>query len=240
MADVDGVTIAGLIIDAGKVASPTLVEVGPQDSVANHAANPTFLYDLTVRTAGHCKNDIGIVINSHNVVGDHLWLWRADHGEGATWKSNPTRNGVVVNGNDVTIYGLFNEHHKEYQTLWTGNGGRLYFYQSEIPYDPPNQRSWMCGTTNGFASYKVADSVTSHEAWGLGIYSYFRDSPTKLENAIEVPESAGVKLHHLTTVWLTGKPGSEISHIVNGSGDRVYANSPESAMRQTVKEFPCI
>ncbi|KAF2972854.1 hypothetical protein GQX73_g830 [Xylaria multiplex] len=238
VADVDGVTIAGLIIDAGEVTSPTLIEVGPQNSFANHASNPTFLYDLTVRTAGRCKNDIGITINSRDVVGDQLWLWRADHGPGAAWELNPTKHGVVVNGDDVTIYGLFNEHHKEYQTLWTGNGGRLYFYQSEIPYDPPDQCSWMCGTTNGFASYKVADTVTSHEAWGLGIYSYFRDSPTKLENAIEVPEVSGIRLHHLTTVWLNGTPGSEISHIVNGLGGRVYANSPESAMRQTIKEFP--
>ncbi|GAW19163.1 hypothetical protein ANO14919_086470 [Xylariales sp. No.14919] len=239
VADVDGVTIAGLIIDAGEVTSPTLIEVGPRDSFTDHAANPTFLYDLTVRTAGHCRNDVGITINSRDVVGDQLWLWRADHGQGAAWDLNPTKHGVVVNGDDVTIYGLFNEHHKEYQTLWTGNGGRLYFYQSEIPYDPPDQVSWMCGTTNGFASYKVADTVTRHEAWGLGIYSYFRDSPTKLENAIEVPEVPGVKLHHLTTVWLTGTPGSEVSHIVNGLGGRVYANSPESAMRQTIKEFPC-
>ncbi|KAI0384730.1 glycoside hydrolase family 55 protein [Hypomontagnella monticulosa] len=241
IADVDGVTIAGLIIDASEVNSPSLVEVGPPNSSANHASNPTFLYDLTVRTAGCTENDVGIVINSNNVVGDQLWLWRADHGDGAAWDANPTRNGIVVNGDNVTIYGLFNEHHKEHQTLWNGNGGRLYFYQSEIPYDPPDQKSWMGrnrkGVMNGFPSYKVADSVTSHEAWGLGIYSYFRDSPTKLENAIEVPEVEGVKLHHMTTVWLTGTPGSEITHIVNGVGGRVYANTPESAMRQTLNEF---
>ncbi|KAI2610761.1 glycoside hydrolase family 55 protein [Hypoxylon fragiforme] len=239
--DVDGVTLAGLIIDASEINSPTLVEVGPPNSSADHASNPTFLYDLTVRTAGHTKNDVGITINSRNVIGDQLWLWRADHGDGATWETNPTRNGVVVNGDNVTIYGLFNEHHKEYQTLWNGNGGRLYFYQSEIPYDPPNQESWMSrgknGIANGYASYKVADTVTTHEAWGLGIYSYFRDSPSKLENAIEVPEVEGVRLHHLTNVWLTGMSGSEITHIVNGLGDRVYANKPESAMRQTMKEF---
>ncbi|KAI1097954.1 glycoside hydrolase family 55 protein [Jackrogersella minutella] len=240
VADVDGVTLAGLILDASEINSPTLVEVGPINSSADHASNPTFLYDLTVRTAGRTRNDVGITINSRNVVGDQLWLWRADHGDGAAWEANPTKNGVIVNGDNVTIYGLFNEHHREYQTLWNGNGGRLYFYQSEIPYDPPNQESWMSknGRTNGFASYKVADGVTNHEAWGLGIYSYFRDSPTKLENAIEVPEVDGVRLHHLTTVWLTGVPGSEITHIVNGIGDRVYANEPEPAMRQTLNGFP--
>ncbi|KAI1074490.1 glycoside hydrolase family 55 protein [Whalleya microplaca] len=240
VADVDGVTIASLILDAGEINSPTLLEVGPPGSSANHASNPTFLYDLTVRTGGPTagKNDIGITINSRDVVGDQLWLWRADHGAGAGWDTNPTNNGVVVSGDNVTMYGLFNEHHKEYQTVWNGNNGRVYFYQSEIPYDPPCQESWMNRATNGYASYKVGDSVTSHEAWGLGIYSFFRDSPTKLESAIEVPEVEGVKLHHLTTVWLTGVAGSEITHVINGAGGRVYANHPESAMRQTINEYP--
>lgn len=239
VADVDAVTVAGLIIEAGEINSSSLLEVGPPGSSASHASNPTFLFDLTVRSGGATpgRNDTGITINSNDVVGDQLWLWRADHGHWASWDTNRTKNGIVVNGSNVIIYGLFNEHHQEYQTLWNGNDGRVYFYQSEIPYDPPDQESWMNGPVNGYASYKVADTVTNHEAWGLGIYSYFRDSPTKLENAIEVPEVEGVKLHHLTTVWLNGTAGSEISHIVNGNGDRVYANNPETAMRQTLKGF---
>ncbi|KAI1404444.1 glycoside hydrolase family 55 protein [Hypoxylon fuscum] len=241
VADVHGVTLAGLIIDASETSSPSLIEVGPPKSSCDHSTNPTFLYDLTVRTAGRTTNKVGITINSNNVVGDQLWLWRADHGDGAAWDQNCTENGIVVNGDNVTMYGLFNEHHQGYQTLWNGNGGRVYFYQSEIPYDPPNQASWMSRDkgrlVNGYASYKVADTVTSHEAWGLGVYSYFRDSPTKLENAIEVPETGGVKLHHLTTVWLSGVSGSEISHVANGKGGRVYANTPPEAMRQTLKEL---
>lgn len=239
VADVDGVTVAGLILEAGTVKSACLLEVGPTGSTANHAKNPTFLFDLTVRSGGAKagKNDVGIQINSNHVVGDQLWLWRADHGAGAAWSSNPTKNGLVVNGNDVTIYGLFNEHHQEYQTLWNGNGGRVYFYQSEMPYDVPNQESWRSGKKNGFASYKVADTVTSHEAWGLGVYCYFRDAAVKAHSAIEVPAVKGVKLHNLTTIWLNGKPGSEISHIVNSAGGRVYANSPASGMRQTYGDF---
>jgi len=50
-----------------------------------------------------------------------------------------SQSGLVVNGNNVTIYGLFCEHHEQYQTLWNGNGGRVYFYQSEFPYDPSSQ-----------------------------------------------------------------------------------------------------
>ncbi len=110
-------------------------------------------------------------------------------------------------------------------------------YQSEIPYDIPNQASWMDGKVNGYASYKVADNVTSHEAWGLGIYCYFRDAAVKLDSAIEAPAAPGVKSHHLTTVWLDGKPGSEITHIVTQTSNRVYAHSPAEAMRQTLNEF---
>ncbi|MFF2092731.1 discoidin domain-containing protein [Paenibacillus sp. NPDC058174] len=241
VADVDGVKLAGLMIDAGPVNSATLVKIGTAGSAISHAANPVSLHDITVRTGGATagRNDVGIEINSNDVIGDHFWLWRADHGAGAAWTTNVSKNGLIVNGNNVTLYGLFNEHHNEYQTIWNGNNGRLYFYQSEIPYDVPNQSSWMSngGTVNGYASYKVADTVTNHEAWGLGVYSFFRDAAVKLNSAIEVPNTPGIKIHHATTIWLSGTSGSEITHIINNLGGKVYANSPAEAMRQTLSEF---
>lgn len=239
--DVDGVKVAGLLLAAGSVRSPALMQVGESGSSADHSANPTFLYDVYFGVGGFTEGsaDAGLIINSSDVVGDNFWIWRADHGAGAGWDTNPSKNGLIVNGDDVTIYGLFNEHHEEYQTVWNGNGGRLYFYQSEIPYDVQTQASWMShgGTVNGYASYKIADTVTDHEAWGLGIYSYFRDAAIALNSAIEAPDAPGVKLHHITTIWLNGTPGSEITHVVNNLGGRVYANSPTDAMRQTITEY---
>ncbi len=78
VADVDGVKIAGLILDAGAASSTSILEIGPAGSATDHAANPTFLYDLTVRTGGarSGKNDVGIKINSNNVVADQIWIWR--------------------------------------------------------------------------------------------------------------------------------------------------------------------
>ncbi|OCT15566.1 hypothetical protein A8709_15955 [Paenibacillus pectinilyticus] len=238
VADVDGVKLAGLLYEAGPNATSTLLEVGPAGSAADHAANPTSLHDLFFRTGGAVvgQNASQMIINSDDVIGDHFWMWRADHGAGAGWTQNVSTNGLIVNGDDVTLYGLFNEHHNEYQTVWNGNGGRLYFYQSEIPYDVPNQAAWMDGTKNGYASYKVADTVTSHEAWGLGVYSYFRDAAVKLENAIEVPDAPGVKIHNATTIWLNGTAGSEITHIINGVGGRVYGTSG-SSQRQTINFY---
>ncbi len=142
-----------------------------------------------------------LVVNSANVIGDDLWLWRADHSNGVGWTTNPAANGLIVNGANVTMYGLAVEHYEKYQITWNGNGGRTYFYQSEMPYDVPDQGSWTTsGGDLGYASYKVANTVTVHEAWGLGIYAYFRDNPSLvLGHAIEVPTTSGVQFHDMVT-----------------------------------------
>jgi hypothetical protein len=218
-ADVDGITIAGLLFDAGEKQSPVLLEIGPEGSKASHAANPICLYDVFFRVggAGVGRATVNLRINSNNTIVDHTWIWRADHGAGVGWKSNISLNGLVVNGNDVTIYGLFVEHHQEFQVLWNGNGGRTYFYQSEIPYDPPDQPSYTSAPgTNGWASYKVADKVTSHEAWGLGVYSVFRHPSVVLSRAIEAPKKPGVMFHDMITVCLDDK--GEISNVINDAG----------------------
>jgi hypothetical protein len=70
--------------------------------------------------------------------------------------------------------------------------------------------------TNGWASYKVAGAVTSHEAWGLGIYSVFRHSGIELSRAIEVPRNPAVRFHNMITVAL-GRQGG-ISQVINDTG----------------------
>jgi hypothetical protein len=220
IADVDGVKLAGVLFDAGAVNSPVLLQVGPPGSAATHAGNPTSLHDVFARVggAGAGKASVSMTINSSNVIVDHTWLWRADHGAGVGWTTNTAANGLIVNGANVTIYGLFVEHYQQYQVLWNGNGGKVYFYQSEIPYDPPDQNSWRSAAgVNGWASYKVADSVTSHEAWGLGIYSVFTNPSVFLSRAVEVPSNANVRFHHLTTVNLTANGG--IQRVINNLGD---------------------
>jgi hypothetical protein len=225
VSDVDGVIIAGLFIDAGTTNSSVLMEVGPSGSSASHAANPTSLHDIFFRVGGAAagKATVSLRINSHDVIVDHTWIWRADHGTGVGWNSNTGANGLVVNGNNVTIYGLFVEHYQQYQVIWNGNGGRVYFYQSEIPYDPPNQSGWSSGSgINGWASYKVGNNVTSHEAWGLGIYSVFTNPNIWLTRAIEVPNTPNVKFHSMITVCLGGNGG--ISNVINNTGGATLPN----------------
>ncbi|MGY0063098.1 RICIN domain-containing protein [Streptomyces sp. LZ34] len=219
VADVDGVKIAGLLFDAGTTNSRTLMEVGPTGASASHAANPTSLHDVYFRVGGSGvgKATTSLVVNSDNVIGDHMWIWRADHGNGVGWTSNTADTGLVVNGDDVTMYGLFVEHYQKHQTIWNGNGGRTYFYQNEMPYDPPNQAAWMNGSSQGYAAYKVADSVTSHQGYGFGSYCYFNVNPgVTAEHAIEAPNNPNVRFKDMVTVSLGGT--GTIRHVVNDRG----------------------
>jgi len=236
VADVDGVILAGLFFDAGPANSPVLLEVGPSGSTASHAANPISLHDVFFRVggAGSGKATVNLRINSNDTIVDHTWIWRADHGSGVGWTSNTSRNGLVVNGNNVTIYGLFVEHYQQFQVLWSGNGGRVYFYQSEIPYDPPDQASYTSAPgVNGWASYKVANTVTSHEAWGLGVYSVFHNSGVFVSRAIEVPNNPNVKFHDMITVCIGGNGG--IQSVINSTGG---STSPNVRFTPKVTNFP--
>ncbi|GAA2486992.1 discoidin domain-containing protein [Winogradskya humida] len=220
VADVDGVKIAGLLFDAGTTNSANLLVIGPNGSSANHAANPTTVQDVFFRIGGSIagKATNSLLVNSNNTIIDHIWAWRADHGNAGTygWTINTADSGLIVNGQNVTAYGLFVEHYQKYEVQWNGNGGRTYFLQNEQPYDPPNNATWRSGA-NGYAAYKVADSVTSHEAWAMGSYCYFNVNPAvHSDRGFEVPVNSGVKLHNVFTVSLGGQ--GVIDHVVNNTG----------------------
>jgi hypothetical protein len=227
ISDVDGVKVASILFDAGTTASPSLLEAGPPGSSPGHSADPICLYDVDCRVGGEFAGTATnfVTINANNVIADNMWLWRADHGAGSTpyWTGDPSQTGLVMNGNYAIIYGLFVEHHQKYQTVWNGNWGRLYFYQSELPYDPPSQGAWSeAPGVPGYASYKVADTVTSHQAYGLGVYAVFiNTSGVSCFNVIETPTNAPqVNVHHMMDVCIVGN-GGEIDHIINGTGDSV-------------------
>jgi hypothetical protein len=109
VASVPGVKISGLIFDAGPVNSPVLLEVGTPNAHNSDPADPTLLSDVFFRIGGATagKATVSLVVNSDNVIIDDIWAWRADHGNGVGWTSNTADTGVIVNGDNVTAYGLF-------------------------------------------------------------------------------------------------------------------------------------
>ncbi|MET9533011.1 coagulation factor 5/8 type domain-containing protein [Streptomyces sp. NPDC006649] len=236
VADVDGVKLAGLLIDAGTTNSDTLLQVGPEGSSADHSANPTTVQDVFVRIggAGPGKATTSMEINSNNTIVDHTWLWRADHGDGVGWETNRADYGLTVNGDNVLATGLFVEHFNKYDVQWNGENGKTIFFQNEKAYDAPNQAAVQDGATKGYAAYKVADSVNTHEGWGLGSYCNFTADPTiQQDHGFAAPDKAGVKFHDLLVVSLGGK--GQYNHVINNTGS---ATSGTSTVPSTVVSYP--
>ncbi|MEV6042420.1 coagulation factor 5/8 type domain-containing protein [Streptomyces xanthochromogenes] len=236
VADVDGVRLAGFLIDAGTVNSATLLEVGPSGASRDHSANPTTVQDVFVRIggAGAGKATTSMVINNRNTIVDHTWVWRADHGTGVGWDTNRADYGVVVNGDDVLCTGLFVEHFNKYDVQWLGQRGRTIFFQNEKAYDAPNQAAVQDGNVKGYAAYKVGDNVTTHEAWGLGSYcNYTADTGIVQHHGFAAPNTSGVKFHGVLVVSLGGN--GQYEHVINEAG---APTSGTSTTPSTVVSYP--
>jgi hypothetical protein len=238
VADVDGIRLKGLLFDAGTTNSNALLTVGASGATASHAGNPTTLQDVFFRVGGATvgKATNSLVVNSNDVIVDHTWAWRADHGNAGTvgWTINTGTTGMLVNGNNVLATGLFVEHYQGFQVLWNGQHGRTIFFQNEMPYDVPDQASWNSAAgVNGFAAYKVGNNVTSHEGWGLGSYCFFNTNPAvSASHAFEVPTVSGVLFHDILSVSLNFK--GVITHVINNTG----ATTPSGTVPVNVVSFP--
>jgi hypothetical protein len=242
-ANAKGILISGVIVDAGPINSPVLLQVGTGHALSdNVSSDPSALSDVFFRIGGATPGSAttSLIVNSDNVILDDIWAWRADHGNGVGWTSNTADTGVVVNGDDVTAYGLFVEHYQRYEVIWNGNGGTDVFFQNEMPYDPPSQAAWMeAPGVDGWAAFKVGDAVTSFNGYGMGSYSFFNQGVNiYAAHAFEVPETLPPgSLHNLLTVFLDPVHGSGgILNVVNDTGGSSTAANPDVPV--TVVSYP--
>jgi hypothetical protein len=241
-ASAKGILISGVLFDAGPNTSPVLLRVGGGHARSdNEASDPSALSDVFFRIggAGPGRATTSLVVNSNNVILDDIWAWRADHGGGVGWTSNTADTGLVVNGDNVTAYGLFVEHYQKYETIWNGNGGRVVFFQNEMPYDPPNQAAWMeAPGVDGWAAFKVANTVTSFHGYGMGSYSFFNQGVNiYAANAFEVPSTLPVgSLNDLLTIFLSTAGSGGILNVVNDTGGSSTIANPDVPV--TVVSYP--
>jgi len=201
---------------------------GPLARRTGSANDPTLVQDVFFRiggaTAGSATNSL--VVNSSHVILDDIWAWRADHGAGVGWTLNTADTGLIVNGNDVTAYGLFVEHYQKTEVIWNGQGGEVIFFQNENPYDPPSQAAWMVSPTqNGYPAFFIPSRVTSFQGYGMGSYSFFNQNvPIENAMAFQAPDTPGVEFHDLLTRYLSGAGG--IDSVINGTGAPVNSGNP--------------
>jgi len=236
VANVPGVKLSGMIFDAGPVDSPVLLQVGLLPGNLGSSPNdPTLLQDVFFRIGGATPGqaDTSLVVNSSDVILDDIWAWRADHGSGVGWTSNVGNTGVVVNGDNVTAYGLFVEHFQRSEVIWNGKNGTDIFFQNEMPYDPPSQAAWMeNSTTDGYPAIQITQTAAGFQGYGLGSYSFFNQGiPIFASNAFEVDNTPGVHLHDMLTIFLDPNHGSGgILNVVNGIGGSSTITNPDTAV----------
>ena len=206
-----GVKVSGLIVDAGPVNSPVLVSVGTPLPTAGSASDPDNIQDVFFRIGGAETTPVSATVSlldnaSHSII-DDVWGWRADHGAntsitgpqgqvGAGWTYNRGDTGVVVNGDNVTAYGLAIEHYQKTEVIWNVQGGTNIFFQNELPYDPPSQAAWNQSATQlGYPAFEVSPHVTSFNGYGMGSYVVFIYTNATLWDsmAYEAPNKPGVK-----------------------------------------------
>jgi hypothetical protein len=208
------------------------------DSNNNHRCNkdPGALLDIFCRVGGTAETrqnaatmNVGTMIRLHSshVVGDNLWLWRADHAElvpeeeancpnvsSVFYQTEQydfrTQTGLEVLGDDITIYGLAVEHMIGHQTIWRGERGAVYFYQCELPYCVSQETFG----DKDYCGYLVNESVKDHTVMAAGVYSNFRNHEVKVKTAFQYPP--GTNHINLFTVHLNNH--GTISSIANGKG----------------------
>lgn len=228
--EAEGVSLSGFIIEAGNLNSDVLLQVGGRHVSSSSSSsggdrnNPTVLYDIFTRTATReARATTMIEINQDHTIIDHCWNWRADHvaGESGGLGSDQAvaMNGLVVNADYVTAYGLFSEHFLKYCVWWKGHHGTIYFQQTELPYD-------VVTTTSGEQYDKPGLRIdgSNFQGFGIGVYTYFNNkkfpsdptpNPT-VSSAVQVATKAANQLSGVFTVFLNG--GGQTLKVVNDTG----------------------
>jgi hypothetical protein len=232
VASVPGVRLSGMIFDAGPGNSPVLLQVGGRagDGQADQA-DPTVVQDVFFRIGGGAPGQAttSLLVNSSQVILDDIWAWRADHGNGVGWTDNVGDTGIVVNGDQVTAYGLFVEHYEKYEVIWNGKNGTDIFFQNEMPYDPPDQAAWMASpATRGYPAFLITHQAAGFHGYGMGSYTFFNQGvPVFSASAFEMANTPGSELHDLFTVFLSTAGSGGITHVVNDAGSSSTGTNPD-------------
>ena len=244
VADVPGVELAGLIFDAGPTNSPVLLQVGTPER-RTRATRPTRprCSDVFFRIGGAAagKATTSLEVNSDNVILDHIWAWRADHGNGVGWTVNTADTGVIVNGDNVTAYGLFVEHYQKYEVIWNGQNGTgdLLPERDAVRPAEPGGVDGAPGVAGlrrlqGRRRRDAASAATAWAATASSTRASTSSPPTRSRSPTTLPAGS---LHDLLTIFLdpsNGKGG--ILNVVNDTGGSSTIANPDVPV--TVVSYP--
>jgi hypothetical protein len=157
------------------------IEIGNTPNATGSLTDPTTLSDVSTisnSTTDELINQNDVLLNQAEIQSNN------NSGNGYTTTNWPAESssdyGVIVNGNDVTLEGIWLEHFKMTEATWNGNGGQVIFLENELPLTIPYSAAgvqpsfWMENSSfDGYPSLAVSQSVTSFTLTGMQSWSRF-------------------------------------------------------------------
>ena len=161
--------------------APAQIEIGNTPNASGSPADPTTLSDVSTisnSTTDELINQNDVLLNQAEIQSNN------NSGNGYTTTNWPAESsgdyGVIVNGNDVTLEGIWLEHFKMTEATWHGDGGQVIFLENELPLTIPYSAAgvqpsfWMESSRfDGYPSLAVSPSVTSFTLTGMQSWSRF-------------------------------------------------------------------
>jgi len=197
VADVDGVRFASLLLASRPGESDSLLELGPRAAAPTNAQIQRSCPMSRVASAeGAGKATACFVINSTRRHRRQLVGMARRSRQWRRMDANPSKNGVVVNGNDVTIYGLFVEHPGLPDALERQRRSPLFLPVRAPLRSPEPGRVAVAAPSRDIPRTRSPTSVTnpprSRPRRLLGVLE-----PSQLRQRDEAPAASGVQMHHM-------------------------------------------
>ncbi len=197
--DVKGVDVAGLMIDAGPVNSPVLMNVGTPNCARKSDPSTTRppLQDVFFRIGGphvgKARQSGGQQRQRH--PGRHLGL--AGRPRQRAWAGHQHRPTPVWSSTATTSPPRpFRRALPEVQRDLERRERRTIFFQNEMPYDPPNQAAWHTTASSATPPTRWPTRSRSTRPGGGGSYIFANVAPIHATARLRGPGHRGRAARH--------------------------------------------
>jgi len=227
------------------------IVIGTTPGATGSPADPTTLSDVS--TISDATTDE--VINQNDVLQNQAEIQAIGFGTytASAWAQRAGDYGVVVNGDRVTLEGIWLEHFKKTEATWNGQGGRVVFMENELPFTPPftadgvPPSSWSLRPGfHGYPSLVVSPHVRTFALSGFQSWSRFSNGCYCLVTSLIVTPVrphvtfrdlfSGLILGTATSATPSGDTEGGVLNVINRDGVSAYV--PYAASWAGSSAFP--
>ncbi len=223
--------------------APNQIEIGNTPNAAGQRQDPTSLNDIS--TISNSTTDE--LIDQNYVLQNQAEVQSNNNsGNGYTTVNWPAESssdyGVVVNGNHVTMEGIWLEHFKMTEATWNGNRGQVIFLENELPLTIPYSAAgvqpsfWMQSSSfDGYPSLAVAPSVRSFTLTGFQSWSRFGSGCYCLVTSlITVPVKPNVAINDVFSGQILGSASLSGGSTAVGPGFPDFSGATQGGVLNVI------